>query len=334
MGRAGVPPPTLRPAAFHLGIWTDIPAGPQSWSHPGQMIWETTVPWAATQEALVGCDFHSAQMQSPDTCFLYSYKLPREHWFYQDPTENRVYWLSIAARYPEGAPQEYRWGWKTRSPSVIDTAVRILAPTAPKLWDPFVAGEPIIVAEQTWDMAFALTTPSYDFGDAPDAGYRTVLASDGARHILSPGGPYMGMGVDTELDGQPNPLASGDDMTTTDDEDGVTLAAAWVVGQPAGHSVDLLQSPAGCYLNVWADFDHNGSWLDPGEQIATDALLTAGMTYTLSFAVPSFPAARPGITYARYRCSSQAGSARQARRSMARWKTIACNCSLRRRRRS
>ncbi|MHC4718071.1 MAG: DUF7901 domain-containing protein, partial [Planctomycetota bacterium] len=41
-----VEPPEL-PSAFHIGIWTDVPPDPvdphQFFSHPGDMIWETTV---------------------------------------------------------------------------------------------------------------------------------------------------------------------------------------------------------------------------------------------------------------------------------------------------
>ncbi len=69
-------PPQIAPASFHIGIWTDVP-GP-GFSHPGMMIWQTVVPRLVTQERAAGCDFHPP-MQAPDTCFLYSYKLPREN---------------------------------------------------------------------------------------------------------------------------------------------------------------------------------------------------------------------------------------------------------------
>ncbi len=50
-----------------------------------------------------------------------------------------------------------------------------------------------------------------DFGDAPD-GRRTLLASDGPRHVILPLAPlYLGGGVDSEANGQPGPLADGDD---------------------------------------------------------------------------------------------------------------------------
>ena len=125
-------------------------------------------------------------------------------------------------------------------------------------------------------MAFVLTTPAYDYGDAPDPKYPTLLANNGARHIYWPNGPFMGMGVDTEPDGQPGPLALGDDNNATDDEDGVTIHGPWVIGQTARFSVDMRSSPADCNLNAWVDFNANGSW-DAGEQIAADVPLSAGI---------------------------------------------------------
>ena len=296
-------PPQIAPASFHIGIWTDVP-GP-GFSHPGMMIWQTVVPRQATQERAAGCDFHPP-MQAPDTCFLYSYKLPRAQWFYQDPDQNQVYWISISAMYPQGPPTAYLWGWKTRPQSVIDAAVRVKIPTAPQLESRFEIGEPILDFGEPWDMAFVLTTPAYDYGDAPDANYRTLLASDGARHIHWPNGPFIGAGVDTEGDGQPGPPALGDDNNATDDEDGVTIHGPWVIGQAAMLSVDMQLSPVACNLNAWVDFNANGSW-EPGERVATDVALAAGLVHSLSFPIPPYPTAAPGITYARFRCSSQTG---------------------------
>jgi len=55
----------------------------------------------------------------------------------------------------------------------------------------------------------------FDFGDAPDVGYGTLLNSDGARHVLLPEAPlFLGRGVDAETDGQPTLAADGDDRDT------------------------------------------------------------------------------------------------------------------------
>jgi hypothetical protein len=151
-------PPLEGPDGFHLGIWTDVPAGPgQPWSHPGQLIWESFVPRAALNERAVGIDFH--EEHGYETCFAYDYYLPPEQWFFQPPTgHGTIYWLSIAAVYPVITPP-YQWGWKTTIPSWRDAAVRIFAPVPPQIGQEFESGEPIYDSAGTpWDLAFVLTT--------------------------------------------------------------------------------------------------------------------------------------------------------------------------------
>ncbi len=138
-----------------------------------------------------------------------------------------------------------------------------------------------------------------DFGDAPDPTYPTLLASNGARHALG-SGLFLGAGVDAEPDGQPDPNALGDDNDGNDDEDGVVFTSALVGGQTA--TVDVTASGSGL-LNAWIDFNADGDWADPGEQIFTDVALVAGVN-SLNFAVPVTP---PDRTYARFRFSSLGG---------------------------
>jgi hypothetical protein len=60
-------------------------------------------------------------------------------------------------------------------------------------------------------------------GDAPDPGYPTLLANDGARHVVLSTGPILYLGLippDTEVDGQPSNAATGDG----EDEDGAAEA--------------------------------------------------------------------------------------------------------------
>ena len=104
-------------------------------SHPGVMIWQTVVPRQATQERSSGCDFYPGQTQVPDTCFFYSYKLPREVWFYQDPDKDQVYWISISAIYDQGLPHGLSSGaGRPGRISSNDDAVRIYMPTDPERW--------------------------------------------------------------------------------------------------------------------------------------------------------------------------------------------------------
>jgi uncharacterized repeat protein (TIGR01451 family) len=129
---------------------------------------------------------------------------------------------------------------------------------------------------------FDMGCPEFDFGDAPDPDYPTLLGSDGARHKLG-GSVFMGATVDMDLDGQPTVDADGDDTDPEgDDEDGVTFTSLVVTGETA--DVDVVASVT-CALNAWIDFNDDGDWDDPGEQVFTDEALVTG-TNSLSFTVP------------------------------------------------
>jgi hypothetical protein len=144
---------------------------------------------------------------------------------------------------------------------------------------------------------YLVVTDNLDFGDAPNT-YGTVLASDGARHVLD-GVHWMGSTVDKEPDGQPNSAASGDDLNN-DDEDGVTFTTLLQPDQTASVTVDA--SAAGA-LDAWIDFNGNGSFTT-SEQIFTMEPLSAGSN-NLNFNVPA--GAATGTTYARFRMSVNGG---------------------------
>ena len=146
-----------------------------------------------------------------------------------------------------------------------------------------------------------------DFGDAPEGtnGYPTTLINNGARHIIVPG-IYLGNSVDAEPDGQPSAGANGDDNdliypSSGDDEDGVILPDSVTKGSSV--IINVTASVSG-FLNAWMDFNKNGSWADAGEQIYSNAPLTAGLN-TLTFAVPL--TASTGNTFARFRFSTLSG---------------------------
>ncbi len=304
-------PPQLVPVAFHLGIWTDVPANPEPFSHPGVMIWDWIAPYPEVHERAAGCDFHPGMMQFPDTCFEYHVDLPPDAWFFQEP-DDHVYWLSISAIYPVpgGEPVAYPWGWKTRPHFFNDDAVRILAPTAPQLGMSYESGEPIMLGEESWDLAFVLTTATYDYGDAADPTYPTLLASDGARHAQVAVGPLLGHLVDAERDGQPDAGATGDDLAGLTDEDGVSFLGQLEPGQPAWIQLSLAGSRYGCHLNAWIDFNRDGVWDNSAgsvERIATDFWLYPYGVVGLQATVPSWPISAVGLTDARFRCASATG---------------------------
>jgi hypothetical protein len=144
-------------------------------------------------------------------------------------------------------------------------------------------------------------TNEIDFGDAIDPSYPTLLANDGARHVMD-GITFLGASVDPDGDGQPDPNALGDDNDEADDEDGITFDWALDQGNPC--KLTAVASVAGGFLNGWIDFDLNGSWAEAGEQVFTDVPLAAGSN-DLTFIVPLN--AGIGWTFARFRFSTQAG---------------------------
>ena len=94
----------------------------------------------------------------------------------------------------------------------------------------------------------------YDFGDSPDTNTQTTTLS-GAHHGLD-GRTFLGDGVDNDLDGDPNSMATGDDNDDgNDDEDGITFTSAIIPTQDATLTVD---ANAGGYLYAWIDWDGDG----------------------------------------------------------------------------
>jgi len=138
-----------------------------------------------------------------------------------------------------------------------------------------------------------------DYGDAP-APYPTTNTDNGAHHLAI--GPTLGTNRDAELDGQPTSNADGDDTTgTPDDEDGVTFGTVQVGQLDATVTVNVGNAPSGAKLDAWIDFNQDGSWGGPGEQIFDSLPVTAGDN-ALNFDVPSWTL--DGVTYARFRLST------------------------------
>jgi len=168
-------------------------------------------------------------------------------------------------------------------------------------------------------------TPA-DFGDAPDTtgaeavtDYSTVESSNGPSHRLGlPNAPYLGQCVDSDGGSAQNLNADADDTNVAgglnltvgscavanEDEDGVVFIDALHRGAQGRISVTTAASTA-CTLNGWLDFNQDGSFNGPGEQVLADVVQAAGSSATYSITVPG--TAILGDTYARFRCSSLAG---------------------------
>lgn len=292
--------PPVAPHAFHIGIWTDVPAGEdRDWSHPGVMVMEWGVPRELLHERVVGDNFHPEYMTLPDTCFQYDYFIPESEWFYQEG-DSTIYWLSIAALYEE-KPDSFVWGWKTREHFFHDDAVRIFEPKHPTVGDFAVETEPV---KHMWDMAFVLGTIEYflefDFGDAPAERYPTFFEQNGALHIIDPE-VHLGERIDAEPDGQPDHTCTGDDLDGVNDDDGVIFTAP--TGTDQATYVEILASRPG-YLNAWMDFNNNGSWADSEEQIFRDELIPGGQSI-LMVPLPENIAEPP--IFSRFRFSTEPG---------------------------
>jgi hypothetical protein len=152
------------------------------------------------------------------------------------------------------------------------------------------------------------TRDFYDFGDAPDPAYPTLLANTGAQHKLD-SGAYLGACVDGEIDGQPNGTAAGDDVamgspvigpcTGGNDEDGVVFTSAIAPGTNA--TVDVTTNVA-CTLSAWLDFNADGDWVTAGDDIFPGGTVLVAGVNSLTFPVPA--GAVPGDTFARFRCTT------------------------------
>jgi uncharacterized repeat protein (TIGR01451 family) len=139
-------------------------------------------------------------------------------------------------------------------------------------------------------------TAQRDYSDGPTAGY------GGASHLID-SAVRLGAGVTPDAGDYNSTFANADS------DDGVSLPSL-VQGMPATITVSVAGS--GGYLQGWIDWNGNGSFADPAEQVATnvqdgglpDGDGTANGTILLSVTVP--PDATIPTAYARFRWSSSA----------------------------
>jgi hypothetical protein len=295
--------PPVVPDGFIICFWTDVPAQPGGFSHPGVLlknIWCTNFTFH-----FAGWDFDPRNPNAiPDACFLFEQDFQTNDWFYQNPAlGTNLYWVSIAAHYNFGPAVPYPWGWKSRP---RDT--NSLAPDDAVTFDPYsTTYQPIYWPDvsNSWDMAFQLTTrwpEDLDFGDAPDPSYPTLLTSNGARHYAL-ANFCLGTLIDTETNGLPDANATGDDTNNLADEDGVIFLTPLLLGTQAYAQV-YLTSPTGIgQLDAWIDLNRSGGW-EAGEKVFNNLTLLSG-TNTLYFPVPTN--AVLGLSGARFRLSSAGG---------------------------
>jgi hypothetical protein len=307
---------------FHLSIHEDLPTydpcNTHFYSMPGEELWSKDFYTGDFNETLYldldpnyeywfdpnGPGGPSDDPNGDQQIWQYDFYIDEAEAFTQegDPCEPKIYWLNVYVVLDQDIPGT-EFGWKTSIDHWNDWAV---------YWDNewnewwvlwYPDGHPLHGAQV--DMAFSITQPEVseddlDFGDAPDPCYPTLLANDGARHII--GGPYFcdpagGDAPDPEPDGQPDPWATGDDFDAEgDDEDGVNFPLL-VPGQPDFIYLDVCGG--GGIVEIWIDWDGSGSW-EATEQVH-NAWLPDG-----PHAIPVTPPAGSvtGLTFARCRIST------------------------------
>lgn len=299
----GIPQAVLTNLAFIVKFYADVPVGPNNalgYSHPGAVLWQ--MPFAPGQYQAGRC----AQIQQPGEwwhtppafwqpgadmfCYQFDFFIDPKVAFRQ--SRSNIYWLSVQCVNQSG---EYWFGWKSTDPTNHwnDDAVWLDYSTGAPTWRELRYGDGHPYANplpgQSLDLSFAVSTEveeepaTLDFGDAPDPSFPTLLASNGARHTILPN-VFLGTSVDAELDGQPNPSATGDDIAgPVNDEDGVTFVGTLIPNQ--AYTINVTASVAG-FLNAWVDFNADQSWAQPVDQIFNNQPLAAGLN-VLTFLVPA-----------------------------------------------
>ncbi|NQV23898.1 MAG: hypothetical protein HQ518_05965 [Rhodopirellula sp.] len=145
----------------------------------------------------------------------------------------------------------------------------------------------------------ALADVHFDFGDAPIS-YDS--AADGpAAHRVVAGGPRLGRLYDYETAPHTSDDASGDGI----EEDGVRFSPElYTVSGESTRGTAIVAVSINTQLDAWIDFNADGDFSDPGEQIASSLALSAGDNL-VDFTVPGDAVVGP--TFARFRVSTDGG---------------------------
>ncbi|MCC7336922.1 MAG: tandem-95 repeat protein [Pirellulaceae bacterium] len=137
-----------------------------------------------------------------------------------------------------------------------------------------------------------------DYGDAP-ATYG--IASSGFKSGLT-----LGTLWDSEAASLFSPDARGDDNDKIDDEDGIDLSTVrpLIAGSSNNPITVMTTNTTGqtAYLQAWIDFNGNGVFTDPGEQVVTNQPVAGTALPPFNVSVPA--TATIGNTFARLRLST------------------------------
>jgi len=153
------------------------------------------------------------------------------------------------------------------------------------------------------DGIITVTAPTFDYGDC------SLLPSAWATTNAT---LYLGTtATDVEGAATTNSTATVDDTTGTDDEDGVSLLAAYASGMSSQVSVIITNNTgAPAYLSGWIDFNNTPGTVEANEIIINNVAVISGTTnsvITYTFTVPANQLATR-VVCARFRLSSTFGT--------------------------
>ncbi len=159
----------------------------------------------------------------------------------------------------------------------------------------------------SYDFGFEPQVVLIDYGDAPDTAvgtgsgnYQTTNADNGPSHIIS-NGLYMGGGVpDSEADGQPNALASGDDVVGSSDEDGPQNILNFLSGDTPSIDIKVTnQTGSSAVVSGWIDYNSDGVF--DNSEAAFVVVPTGTMSSLVTLTFPVVPAGVANDTIMRIR---------------------------------
>jgi hypothetical protein len=174
---------------------------------------------------------------------------------------------------------------------IINFTTYNVAETAPSNWEltsivctvssPFGGSQTVTLPSVAIDLregenvTCTFTNSGQDFGDAPDTGagtsqgnYNTVFTDNGPYHLIIPNLKLGAVAPDVDPGTLQNATADADDLTATDDEDGVTtMPSVNIKSTSVNLSVNVFNNTGSqASLACWMDFNRDGDFTDVGEK--------------------------------------------------------------------
>ncbi len=141
--------------------------------------------------------------------------------------------------------------------------------------------------------------------------YETLLANNGPRHTIV-AGLKLGASVDGEADATPNVAATADDITTSDDEDGVvsplTDLRLTTGAQPTITFRATNTTGTAATLYGWVDYNNNGVF-DNATERASLNIPDGSNNSVFTLTLPTLTGSFTGKTFARFRLSTDVAAA-------------------------